>query len=171
MQCGGTCSSLCSASFTNCTFILHLGCKYGAVFLQTTRSSFRNCTFHLNTADSGGAISATSCAVSVDDCSFSSNSALSYGGAIDLNSATKCPISRSTFTNNSAVGGHGGAVAAFAVTNFSVIDCHLSHNRASSNGGCKNVEGESSGITVYSRIFHIILLKCMGRYLFVSFNY
>ena len=123
----------CTASFTNSTFVRNSG-HYGSVYLQYTISSFRGCTFHSNNAIYYGIISTYYCTVTVDDCSFSSNTALLYGGAIYLYFGINSSISRSTFTNNSAVTGSGGAILAYAVTNFSIADCRFSHNYAGVNG-------------------------------------
>ena len=120
-------------------------CDYGrALYLRYGNVNIFNCNFANNSATydaHGGAIYAFSAVMAITRTYFSDNIAGDYGegqgGAVyfDGNSIT---VTNSTFINNRANGGEGGAIySARQNTNISLVNSFFSHNTAAYCGVMK----------------------------------
>jgi CSLREA domain-containing protein len=116
---GGAINTSGSLTVTQCDFTNNYAGGYftgggnggGAIWLNAGNLTINLSTFSGNTGSPGGAISAFSGALSISDSTFSGNhtQASKFGGAI-FNNNVAITIAGSTFTNNTAPSGGGGAI-------------------------------------------------------------
>ncbi len=140
---GGGLWNLGTLTITNTTFTGNTASLGGAIFngggglLTLTGDAFSS-----NSADTGGAIYNTQAGnVTVTDDTFTGNSA-EDGGAIYSDHGSVA-VSNSTFSNNTASIGAGGAIINFyvsdaLVSSLSVVDSTFSGNAAVNGGGIAN---------------------------------
>ena len=140
----------------------------GGNFYYTT-SNINNCTFTNNyDADQGGAIATYMVIINVNNCSFINNMAFT-GGAINnagnLGNNNNLTVTNSTFMNNTAVLGGGGAICnvmAWTVIHFSTIIGNTANQGNSINcqGGSVNATqnwwGSNSGPSTSDNIGSVI---------------
>ena len=143
-----------------------IGNHGGAIYISNPSVvlTIDNCIFSANHADGtysdGGAIFALpSGDLTINNSVFSGNSARDEGGAIwydDQNG--KLTISLSTFENNTAINGDGGAIEyippnAVGARSFSITDSTFSNNNARFEGGAVYICCANNTITISGSTF------------------
>ena len=129
-------SSALNGTFVDCTYTRNISGNNGGGAYSKTDSIFEACTFIMNEAPKrfgGGLRIYSPDGGYVRNCLFESNSAIE-GGGMHLQNADseRFTIETSTFLNNSAELGGGFGMRGSTVE---LIDCQISENDATSNGG------------------------------------
>ena len=136
------------SNFTNCSVDNGYG---GAIYIKGYNTTVATSSFKNNNASiSGGAIYVNGLLTSIIDSNFTYNYATTGGGAIYLINCHNTTINGSTFKNNNATKGLGGAVRFDIGTLYCVIDSSNFENNHASNDGGAVFWGESN----YGRILN-----------------
>ena len=136
------------SNFTNCSVDNGYG---GAIYIKGYKTTVETSNFENNNASvSGGAIYVNGLLTNIIDSNFTYNYATTGGGAIYLINCHNTTINGSTFKNNNATEGLGGAVRFDINTLYCVIDSSNFENNHASNDGGAVYWGESN----YGRILN-----------------
>eukprot|EP00899_Mesostigma_viride_P008438 jgi/Mesvir1/17596/Mv08828-RA.1 len=119
-----------------------------------TRAIFTGARFLSNrAAGCGGALSVSFAAtLRLDSCLLDRNAGKCGGGLHVQDARTVARISNSTFIGNNATD-VGGGVSAFQGPSLELQSCHLSHNRAGSQGGAMFGQGADTRAAVLNSTF------------------
>ncbi|UCG59998.1 MAG: hypothetical protein JSU70_10845 [Phycisphaerales bacterium] len=132
---GGIFNHMSNPALTNCSFENNYGGSWGGGMLNVGSSSnLVNCTFCGNVAYSGGAISNMQSSLTLSYCAFESNHA-SEGGAIQNGAGSTAELVNSSFTDNHATSGGGGALRSDFSSRLTLSGCSITANSAHSAGG------------------------------------
>ena len=139
--------------FEQCHFELNQATDGGAMYINGGTTTLNSSRFTSNTVGGyGGAVFLGEGDFSCIDCQFDLNQA-SYinggGGALRLQGGGTVIPDGSTFTNNTAVRGHGGGIFMDG-GELSCASCHFKHNHATTPS-TYNMDGRGSGGAIYTQ--------------------
>jgi predicted outer membrane repeat protein len=131
--------------------------------LNVTSTSFvSNKAVAGDTKTSGGAIFTTGpSSLNMISCNFNGNNA-SSGGAIAMSDSVTSVLDTTTFSNNRAITGNGGAIGVTGTGNAITFEneCTLNGNHAALSGGAVYVSGESDSTKIQA---HFLGVSCQDN--------
>ncbi len=123
----------------------------GAVFSEGDLT-LTDCTFEDNYSDDdGGAVAVDPGSLTVTRCAFGGNAADDEAGALRKKSAGTATVTDSTFTDNEAYGGGGGAIEINGPASLTVTGSTFTDNTADEEGGA--IETADGLLTVRTSTF------------------
>lgn len=136
-------------TLTNCTFANNTASFNGGALSAGSTVTIAGCVFSGNHAESGGGVFISEFGtITVNATTFSDNVAtMGSGGAYEASSSGSQSLSNSTIANNQATQNGGGIDANYAPT--TINNCTLSGNSAGSKGGGVNGSGTITSSTIF----------------------